>query len=100
MSFVATLIYGDDVHDCLSEGAEIRRLKDMITKVSNKHNGENELEFLNWLLDPVNYTILYFYSLDPTTNQIFLRHFNPIREIPFIRTCSYWLKIRICIWIP
>ena len=36
----------DDVHDCVSEGAEIRRLKDMITKVSNKHNGEFEFELV------------------------------------------------------
>ena len=37
---------GDDVHDCLAEGAEIRRLKDMITKVSNKHNGEYDFELV------------------------------------------------------
>ena len=59
LSFVATLVYGDDDNDCFSERAENRRLEDIITKISDKHNGENELEFLNWLLDPVNYTILY-----------------------------------------
>ena len=37
---------GDDVHDCVAEGAEIRRLKDMITKVSNKHNGEYDFELV------------------------------------------------------
>ena len=36
----------DDVHNCVSEGAEIRRLKDMITKVSNKHNGEYDFELV------------------------------------------------------
>ena len=77
MSFVATLVYGQY---CFSERAENRRLQDMITKIANKHNGENELEFLNWLLDPVNYLYnIVFFSLDPTTNQIFLRYLNPIR---------------------
>ena len=69
LTFVATLVYGDDqgtrafrddVHDCVSEGAEIRRLKDMITKVSNKHNGEYELEFLNWFLD-LTISQIYFF---------------------------------------
>ena len=35
---------GDDFHNCVSEGAEIRRLKDMIVKVSNKHSGEYDFQ--------------------------------------------------------
>ena len=72
MTFVATLVYGDEFQlPCVSEAAEIRRLKDMITKVSNKHNGEYELEFLNWFLDPANYKIVSF-PLDLTISQIYL----------------------------
>ena len=44
LTFVASLVYGDDqgtrafrddVHDCVSEAAEIRRLKDMITSLAS-----------------------------------------------------------------
>ena len=44
LNFAATLAYGDD---CYSEESKIRRLEKALNKISNKYNGEFELEFIN-----------------------------------------------------
>ena len=44
LKFAATLAYEDD---CYLEESKIRRLEKALYKISNKYNGEYELEFIN-----------------------------------------------------
>ena len=44
LTFAATLVFGDD---CYLEESKIRRLEKTLSKISNKYNGEYELENKN-----------------------------------------------------
>ena len=44
LKFAATLAYEDD---CYLEESKIERLEKALYKISNKYNGEYELEFIN-----------------------------------------------------